>query len=219
MMSTMEPAMKSMKRKLGVPFGLLCLGLSVIIACQVGASRGATATPTTVVTIDLPMVFEGLDQRAALETDLAAMRESMRAEETRRQTELDEMQAQWEDIPETDLAARQRMNEEVTLKALEFNAWRAFASEQLDIEKSILLRDLDRNVQAAIKELSELNGYDLVINDDSGQPLAVDSQAKVPREIQVRQQMLARRLLYVNPSVDITDELVERMNNAFAAGP
>ena len=38
------------------------------------------------------------------------------------------------------------------------------------------------------------------------------------REAQVIQQMTSRTVMYVDPSRDVTDELIARMNNAFKAG-
>ena len=63
-----------------------------------------------------------------------------------------------------------------------------------------------------------LKGYDFVLMDDTSAELAVNPESKVAREIQVKQQMTARRSLYVNPAMDITDQLIQRMNNAFNAG-
>ena len=102
--------------------------------------------------------------------------------------------------------------------ALETQAWRMFATEQVDIEASLRLRDLDRSIKSAVTQLAEINGYDIVLVDDSGRELSIDAQSKASREIQVKAQMNARRLLYTNPEVDVTDELIERMNNAFNAG-
>jgi Skp family chaperone for outer membrane proteins len=41
--------------------------------------------------------------------------------------------------------------------------------------------------------------------------------AQMPRETQVRQQISTRRVLYASPSIDITEQLIIRMNNAYAA--
>jgi hypothetical protein len=39
----------------------------------------------------------------------------------------------------------------------------------------------------------------------------------VPREAQILQQISDRRMLYANPQLDITDELITRMNNEWKA--
>jgi Skp family chaperone for outer membrane proteins len=171
-----------------------------------------------VVTVELRRVIEGLDQRAAAEAELQLMGQGILDEDDRRQSELQAMRAEIESIPESDEAARLAMQEDAALRELEYRAWRQFAFEQLDIEKSLLLRDLDRSVKDAIRELADANGYDIVLTTDAGDELMVSAEARASREAQVRQQMISRRVLYANDMVDITDELIERMNNAFNAG-
>jgi Skp family chaperone for outer membrane proteins len=205
--------------------GKLTLGLLAIATVLVGfacvgvttASRAILARPTTVVSVNLPAVLEKLDERVRAELRLKSMAEEMQSEDTEWQEKIKASQAALTDVPEADLAQRQKLGEALALQVLEFEAWRRFATESIDIEKSLLLRDLDNSVKRAISELAAANGYDIVVMDDTGQELAVNPDSQVPRELQVKQQMVARRLLYVNPSVDITDQLIERMNNAFNA--
>jgi hypothetical protein len=49
--------------------------------------------------------------------------------------------------------------------------------------------------------------------------VGVNPESRASRESQVTQQLFSRRVLYADPVVDITDELVERMNNAYKSGP
>lgn len=200
--------------------GLLALASVLVAFACVGvgtAGRVMLAPPTSVVTVNLPMVLEKLDERVRAELRLKSMAEEMQSEDEEWQERIKAKQAALNDVPEADLAKRQKLGEELALMVLEFEAWRRFATESVDIEKSLLLRDLDYSVKRAIKELAEANGYDIVMMDDTGQQLAVNPESQIPRELQVKQQMVARRLLYVNPAVDITDQLIERMNNAFNA--
>jgi len=207
---------RNRKRTLGllaiatVLVGFACVGVTT-------AGRVMLARPTTVVGVNLPAVLEKLDERVRAELSLRSMAEKMQSEDTEWQEKIKARQAALNDVPEADLPRRQKLGEELALMVLEFEAWRRFATESIDIEKSLLLRDLDNSVRKAIRRLAEANGYDIVVMDDTGQQLTVNPESKVPRELQVKQQMVARRLLYVNPAVDITDQLIERMNNAFNA--
>ncbi len=211
--------MHSITRTLNVPSALLLLVLVSVIAFQVGAQRQpGAASCTCVVSVDLPAVLDGLNERAQAELKLKAMRDERIAEDTRKQDDLKALQEQLEAIPPTEKKRRQEMQEDLTLAALEYNAWRAFSNEQLDIEKSLMFRELDRSVARALQELSAANGYDIVLMNDSAQKLGVNPEANMPREMQVRQQMTGRRALYVSPAADITQELVQRMNNAYNAG-
>jgi Skp family chaperone for outer membrane proteins len=210
--------MNRLNRSVTLPGVLLVAVLLSLVVHQAIGQRSAALESTTVVTVDLRRVIEGLDQRAAAEANLQAMGQEILDEDDRRKTELEQLRAELQQSPESDEAARLAMRDELALREFEYQYWRQFAFEQLDIEKSLLLRDLDRSVKDAIKALADANGYDIVLTTDANDELMVSADARASREAQVRQQMISRRVLYANDMVDITDELIERMNNAFNAG-
>ena len=59
---------------------------------------------------------------------------------------------------------------------------------------------------------------DLVLVDDSAGELGINPQSQLNRETQITQQMVSRRVLYAGDAVDITDQLITRMNNAYQSG-
>ena len=93
---------------------------------------------------------------------------------------------------------------------LEFE--RQLATRNLSIRGGEMLRDLYMKVDAAAENLAKKNGYDLVLVSDEKAPIPQDDQAAA------RRAMLLKRMLYVNPTLDITQELVQTMNNEFAMG-
>lgn len=212
----MSPIMRMMS--------LLCIALMLSAAAVVASlalagraeAAGPVAEPTTVVTVNMPAVLEKLKQRSQAEADLQAFAEAMQASDKERKDAIKEMKQQLDAMPKQSTPARQQLEDKLSLALLELEAWQHFATEQIDIEKSTRLRDLDKSVRDAIRELAEVNGYDIVLTDDSDVELTANRDANVPLEIQVKQQMVKRRILYANPTVDVTDELIERMNNAFA---
>lgn len=208
------------KRSLTVPVALLVLGMAGFLTYQVTGQRsgGAGTGCACVVSVNLPAVIDGLNQRAEAVLQLEDLRSRTLAEDEERKTRITQLREQLLEIPEADLDRREEAGEELARVALDYQAWRQFAMEQLDIEKSLMWRELDRVVTEAVAELAEISGYHLVLMDDSGQELGVNPESKISRELQVQQQMTSRRLLYVAPVADVTDELIERMNNAFNAG-
>ena len=185
-----------------------------LIAYQVYAVAGPQRA-TAVVTVDLQRVLDGLNQRAKAQVELDAMREETIAEDEQQQAMLKRLKEELDAAPEAEKDAKR---EEMAMRALEYNAWRAFALERIDIEKSIMLRNLYRSINTSIDKLATANGYDIVLSNDSDAELMINSEAQLPREMQIRQQILGKKVLYRSDLVDITDELIERMNNAFNVG-
>ena len=210
--------MQSIKSTAKLTGIMVAVALATTFAYQAMATRSLFMAPTTVVVVDLPAVLGGLQQRSAAETELAAMGERIKAEGEKWQAELEAMNTQFEEIPETDIAARDALEDKFARKALEFQEWQRYKAEQADIEKSLLMQDLYRQIREAISEMAEIEGYDIVLMDDSEQELILNPEARISRDGQVRQQIRSKRVLFSKPAVDITEELIERMNNEFAAG-
>jgi Skp family chaperone for outer membrane proteins len=210
--------MHSIKRTVRLPGLLLVLAMGAIIVGQAIGQRSNVAAPTAVATVNLRQVLDGLEQRSVAEAEVQEMKDRILAEDEQKKAEMQDLTTQYKNIPETDEAARNAMREEIARKALDNDAWRRFSLEQVDIETSLRLRDLDRAIHSAIAELCEVEGYDVVLMDDSQEELTIDHDSRLTREVQVLQQMTSRRMVYVNPTVDITAELIERMNNAYHAG-
>jgi Skp family chaperone for outer membrane proteins len=211
--------MQLIKRTPGIAAVVIVAALAAFLTYEVVASRSAQPRSCAcVVTVSLPTVLEGLDERIDAQRALGTLAEGMQAEDEARQLSLRTLRDEFDQIPAGDIDRMEQTTEHLALMALEYQAWRAYATEQLDIEKSLMLRELDRKIVTAITELSQVNQYDVVLLDDSGQELMVNAEAQMPRELQIRQQIMSRRALYTSDAADITDELIERMNNAYDAG-
>lgn len=213
-------------RILGVSVALLLAGT---IAVQALAAYSRAGQPTVIVTVNLSKVMENLDQRAASTARLNAMRDGLNKEQETRAAELkqytteaDSIQAQL--ATTTDPKAKndldqklQDLQERAAQATLGFQAWFNFSTEKADIEAALAMQDLYRSIKTAAAQMSDANGYDLVLVDDSQGELSTNPEARVPRVDQIRQQVASRRMLHAAASIDITNELTERMNNAFKA--
>lgn len=196
--------------------GLLAAILLAAIGYQAGAVRALLAEPTAVATVNLSKVLEGLEERGQAERDLEAMRERFRAQDEQKQADLKSLEQQLQDI--VDPAKLKEARENLELKQLEYLAWRQVKADQIDVERAVRLQNLYRKITAAIAEQAAAEGYDLVLVDDSSSDFTINPEARISREEQVRQQIIGRRMLYGTETIDLTEPLIVRMNNAFRAG-
>ena len=67
------------------------------------------------------------------------------------------------------------------------------------------------------KRVAEAEGIDIVLVDDSGSEIRTENNAQVPLQAQVIQQITTRRVLFAKNAIDITDQVIIRMNNAVEA--
>jgi Skp family chaperone for outer membrane proteins len=212
--------MKPLTKRISLVTALIALGGTVAMVCQAGASRIMSAQPSVVVTVNLSAVLEKLDQRAQAAVSLKAMTDAFKAEDDRRKAEITELGNQLNAMQEqTEDPKRAELQEITAGKLLEYQAWLRFATSKSDLEEALVMKDLYRTIKDAVKALADAEGYDIVMVDDSQGELSTTDDSKMPRAVQIKQQIVARRTLFVSPRVDITDHLITRMNNAYKAGP
>ncbi len=211
---------------------LLVLAMATAIGYQALGAALLAGQPTVVVTVNLGKVMEKLDQWNASVARVKKLTDDLKLEQSKRTGELDAMKKDAETIQaeydkttdpkqRTALEARmQGLQEDAAMKTLDYQAWVSFSAEKADIESAIATQDAYRSIKAAAAQMASANHYDIVMVDDSQGEIVTNADSRTPRVQQAQQQMATRRLLYVNPVIDITDDLIQRMNNAYkAAGP
>lgn len=195
--------------------GLALVGAVAVLSYTADAVRMLRAQPTAVATVNLSDVLIGLEERAAAEMDLEKMSAGFSTEEEGKLKEIKTLEEALPDI--VDPQAQSTARDELELKKLQYLAWQRVKVEQLDIEQSLRLQDLYKKITAAIGDMANTEGYDLVIVDDSSSEFSYNPDARVSREIQTKQQIVGRRVLWRNDAIDVTDAMVQRMNNAYQA--
>lgn len=207
--------MKKNTIRTGVAVGLAVTIAVALFAYTAGAARMLRAQPTAVATVNLSKVLEGLEERGVAERALETLSLSFKAQDDAKVEEIKAQEQQLTDI--VDSAAKAAERDKLELRKLQHLAWQRVKVEQLDIEQSLQLQDLYKKITTAIAELAQTEGYDLVVVDDSSTDFSYNPEARVPRDTQTRQQIIGRRVLWRNDAIDITDALIQRMNNAYKA--
>lgn len=189
------------------------LVLIAALAWQAGANSASNtrppAEPTAVATVDIVTIFDQLTELQDLESKLEQRRTSS-------QSELEEVNNRLKTIS-ADLEAMTRGTEEYKNKvkdAMELQAVYKARSEALNqilsIERGSMTRDLYNKVSQAITRISEREGYDVVLFDDS--TFIVPENAAYQ---DVYRAIVTRSLMYRHDSVDITNQVVSLMNSEY----
>ena len=190
--------------------------LGVLLAAftwQAGANSASRppAQPTAVATVDIPEIIDQLEERKVREAELEARTKT-------RQAQLDEVAEQLRTV-QADLETLKRGTDEYKDKvrqAMEMQAVVKARNEALNqilsIDRGNVTREMYDNVVAAISNIADREGYDIVLFDDSLFPVPEDASfADVYRSI------VSRSVIYHHNSVDITAQVVTLMNNEFTA--
>jgi Skp family chaperone for outer membrane proteins len=189
--------------------------LGALAAFQTLAQRGGAADPPIVAAVRIEPLFDGLQQRALAKTEIAALEADITAEGKRRQAIIVEMEQSLED----GVAAnkREELSDEIALERLKLQFWSQQATAEFEVEKAIRLQHLYTSVKKAIEDMALAEGYDIVVLNDASMELPFERDARVPAQLQILEQIASRKLLYLKPALDVTDDLIMRMNNEFRA--
>jgi Skp family chaperone for outer membrane proteins len=179
------------------------------LAYSAVASQAADRSRTPVVTFDIQKVMDNLTQRADLAAELS---ERLQSIQDKIDQDLADIGMLEEQLAGEATSQQKVLAEELEQKKLAMMSYQRFARSQVDIERSLILRDLHREIQDAVSDIAKANGYDLVLINDSGMQITVNPESNLSREQQVREQVRAQRVFFADSGIDITDQVVTQMN-------
>jgi Skp family chaperone for outer membrane proteins len=195
---------------------LATVAVAAVAAYQAVAVRALAAQPTKVAVVNMDLLMDGLQQGAQDRVALEGMVQQLIKERNEKVEAVDKRADQVKAI--ADPAQREEEMDQVRLERGYLDIWARESELELKIESALRYVRLHDLITKAIAELVAAEGYDLVLTDDSSDK-PIDNNANLPPSLQRAQQLMMRRILYVNPVIDITEELTQRMNNPFKAKP
>ncbi len=209
--------MSSNKHWINVPLVTIVLLFGVIMGSQTPAAQTIAPKEPVIVAVQIESLFDGLVQRAEAKAEIEALPDEITAERDARQAAIAKREEEFKGAADPD--RQEELVDTITLQKLKLQFWYQEAAAELEVEKALRLQHLYLKISEAIGELASAQGYDLVIVDDSSQEPEFDRNSRVPGQVQILQQIASRKVLYRNPAIDITNDLITRMNNEFRATP
>jgi len=196
----------------GVPIPSLCIAAAIVLAAAIlpgAVAQRSAGGPVAVVNIS--QVLAGLNERADAEAKLRAKAEEIQAEGTARQETVRKLQVEYEAM--TDPAARLAAEERIDPAVIQFRAWQELMRHELDIDRALMLERLYYDIMAAVADVANDAGVDLVlIHDNAGEIKKTQQQGAPPLEEQVLQQISQRRIAFAAPRIDRTRDVINQMN-------
>ncbi|MBO6739974.1 MAG: OmpH family outer membrane protein [Phycisphaerales bacterium] len=189
------------------------LVLIAALAWQAGANSANTtrppAQPTAVATVDIVTIFDQLTELKDLEAKLEQRRTSSQADLEEVNTRLKTISADLEAMTRGTEDYKNKVKDAMELQAV-LKARSEALNQILSIERGSMTRDLYNKVSDAISRISDREGYDVVLFDDS--TFIVPENAAYQ---DVYRAIVTRSLMYRHDSVDITNQVVSLMNSEY----
>lgn len=196
-----------------LPFMLV---LAAAIAWHAGANTATQrppAQPTAVATIDIVAIFERLNERTYLESQLEERRKSREAQLVEVRDRVESIRNNIETVhPRGSDASKEAIREFMEQNAV-LKARGEALGQIMTIDQGNIRRQLFEKVVAAVQKIAERDSIDIVILDDSGFPLPDNNST----DIEIFRAIVSKGVIYAHPTVDLTDRVITLMNNEYTA--
>lgn len=185
---------------------VLALGVTGLVGTATG--RALQGRPIAAAVVNVQQIFESLKEKTEVEGDLKREVEALNEQEQERRKEIQALQSDLE-ILAPGTPAFSEKQAQLEQKSIELQAWRGFQNQKLNRERGIQIEVLYRRMVDAIGRVAESGGYDLVLFKEA----AVNFRGAKPEALNALIQV--RKVLWASDDLDITDDVIQLMNNEF----
>ena len=170
-----------------------------------GYAANAPMPPAVIGVVDLEKVYNNLNSRSELVTRIEGMQSKMAEDASSMQEELEMLSAELESLSPGS-GAMIEMNDKAISISGRLRAFETYGALLIERERAADLRESYDTIRTEAGTLSKMMGIDLVLLNDSIPMVDLADAAGT------LQQISARRVLWANETLDITDELIARLN-------
>ena len=103
---------------------------------------------------------------------------------------------------------------ELLLAKMDAQAFAEYSMSTLDLQLALNLQNMYWKTNDAAKQLA-IDRFQMILYRDVLTAFRSQEPSRLTPSAQVRQQIASRTMLQAEPSIDLTDELIQRMNNAY----
>ena len=188
----------------------LVLATLAMGGAAIGAAAGAgKARPVSVGVVDVQKVLEQLSEKIQVDADLQTRTDRLQQEAQDREKKIQDLQKDIEILAAPGSAAHEQKMEEAGNKVAELRAWREVQSQRLQREKATQYANLYRKITDTIGQTAKETGFDIVLFKET----QIDMRNLKPEQLGAFIQV--RKLLWSSDDLDITDQVIQKMNNDF----
>jgi len=166
-----------------------------------------------VAVVNLPVASERYQKTADLEAHFESVRTKLNEQRANMKEQLDKMTRSLQEELKPGTEAYAKRQKEVAMADAELQYFVDSQSKAVEQGLSDSLRQIFDDIRQVVGEVAQERGIEVVLAADQLPPQG----PAAPN--QVRQQILLQKVVYWNPRVDITDEVVARLNARYQKKP
>ncbi|MGB7158873.1 MAG: OmpH family outer membrane protein [Tepidisphaeraceae bacterium] len=188
----------------------LALLFVVVATLALPAGAIAQAAQPKVVIAAPSKIFFGMKETQDIRQRLETERKALVDQEVERRKKVEELRSAMELI-KPDAPQYEDANKQFVTAAIEFKNWGEVSQAQYARNEKVLTKTLYDKITAAIEELAKERGIDLVVAMQP--PINIEKNTND----QIVQILAQRQVLYANATVDITSDVIARLDEKYNA--
>ena len=179
--------------------------MSMTVAAQAQKATG-------VAVVDVQKAFDALREKVQVEAELQSAADVVKQEDTRRQQKLQELQQDLK-ILAAGTAPYDRKQEELERAALDRQVWLQFQQAKLNRERAVRIEGIYKKMVDAIGRVATAGGFKIVLFKEPEMTLG-----QITKPEQISAVIGARKVLWSADELDLTDQVIQKLNNEFSSG-
>jgi len=182
-----------------------------VLAVVVLAGHGNAWAQTKVAVVNVPAVSERYQKTADLEAKFEGVRRSLADQENSLRDRIERTQRSLEEELKPGTPEHADRSKQLAMLKAEHQWFVESESKRVEKDLAASLKLIFLDIRSTVREIAEERGIDIVLSADE----VPTSDPDTPT--QMRQQIVLQKVLYWNPSIDLTDSVVERLNSKYNA--
>ncbi len=167
---------------------------------------------TGVAVVDVQKAFDALREKVQVEAELKSAADVVMQEDARRKQALEALQTDLQ-ILARNTPPYDRKQEELERAALDRQVWLQFQQAKLNRERALRIENIYKKMTETIGRVATANGYKLVLFKEPDVNLA-----QITKPDQISAVIGARKVLWSADELDLTDQVIQKLNNDFSSG-
>lgn len=184
------------------------LVISLAVGAMVSQNRGPMGP---VATIDVVKIFNEYQRRKDLTEEMKLEQDKFQNEGKAREQKVDALTREMQAYNPDDPAYKVKVADLLAMK-IDNKNWAELKQIMITGEVAVWTRKIYQEISEAAARMAESRGVDVVLYRDEFPPPVRD-----PDEI--RNIIRQRKLIYSNPAIDLTDEVLATLNAAYRSQP
>jgi Skp family chaperone for outer membrane proteins len=188
--------------------------IAVITLCSI-VSQVSAQNAAKIATVNAARVFNEIQEKKDLTAKMENDQKSLQQADVDKKTKLKDLQSAREAL-KPDAPQYEQANKDLMQAAVDYEVWQRIQGANIQRMQKQQMLNIFNKITNAVGDVAKQKGLDLVIAEQ--RPEVQDAQLEQMTVDQLRIVINQRNVLFSNPSVDISNDVIAAMDAAYKAG-